>query len=227
VNENSNCTRPTTLDWVLQEVKGFHHYMGLSCEELEKELVALFATIAAIHYQEEWASNSKLANRGKRELKNCHVLSIMILNVVALANAKLRGGFFRFFTKPKLLCGNIRELNEGDKRLRIINLLKEWKVGAIYLQQTKLEHMPCSVLHSLWGCHHVDWCCLHSKGVSMKFCSYGIAGWWKTSKSMWGNLLLLALLEISKINLLGLLRVFMVLILIVMKVFMGCIGWFA
>jgi hypothetical protein len=50
-------------------------------EELEKELVALFATIAAIHYQEEWASNSKLVNRGKKELKNCHVLSIMILNV--------------------------------------------------------------------------------------------------------------------------------------------------
>jgi hypothetical protein len=25
--------------------------------------------------------------------------------------------------------------------------------------------MSCNVVCSLWGCHHVDWCCLDSKGA--------------------------------------------------------------
>ena len=32
--------------------------------------------------------------------------------------------------------------------------------------ETKLEVVSRSLVRSLWGCHHVDWCCLASKGAS-------------------------------------------------------------
>jgi len=46
------------------------------------------------------------------------------------------------------------------------NLLGEWKVDIVYFQETKLEAMSHSVACSLWGCHHVYWYCLDSKGAS-------------------------------------------------------------
>jgi hypothetical protein len=49
----------------------------------------------------------------------------------------------------------VRGLNEGDKCLRMRNLLREWKVDIVSLQETKLEVISCSFVHSLWGCHHV------------------------------------------------------------------------
>jgi hypothetical protein len=36
---------PTTSCWVLQKVKDICHYVGLSCERFEGELVALFTAI--------------------------------------------------------------------------------------------------------------------------------------------------------------------------------------
>lgn len=57
-------------------------------------------------------------------------------------------------------------LNEGDKCLRVRNLLREWKVDIVCFQETKLEVMSHSVVYSLWGCHHVDQCYLDSRGVS-------------------------------------------------------------
>ena len=53
-----------------------------------------------------------------------------------------------------------------DNCLRVRNLLKEWKVGIVCFQETKLEVMSRSVVCSLWGCHHVDWYCLDSQGAS-------------------------------------------------------------
>jgi hypothetical protein len=60
----------------------------------------------------------------------------------------------------------VRGLNEGKKCLRVRNLLKEWKVDVICFQETKLEVMSHIVVHSLWGCDHVDWCCLDFKWAS-------------------------------------------------------------
>jgi hypothetical protein len=73
-NVNPDCTGTTTSGWVLQKVKDLRHYVGLSCVGFE-----------------EWASNSKPTNKGKRELKRllCYI-SIMILKMAVLANAKLR-----------------------------------------------------------------------------------------------------------------------------------------
>jgi len=41
--------------------------------------------------------------------------------------------------KPKILSWNVRGLNKGDKRLRVRNLLRQWKANIICLQDTKLE----------------------------------------------------------------------------------------
>jgi exonuclease III len=68
--------------------------------------------------------------------------------------------------KPKLLSWNVRGLNDGDKRLRVRNLLREWKVDIVCFQETKLEVISRNVIRSLWGCHHVNWCYLDSRRAS-------------------------------------------------------------
>jgi hypothetical protein len=45
-------------------------------------------------------------------------------------------------------------------------LHRDWKVDTACFQESKLDFMSPSVVHSLWGCHHVDWCCLDSSGAS-------------------------------------------------------------
>jgi exonuclease III len=52
--------------------------------------------------------------------------------------------------KPKLLSWNVRGLNEGNKCLRVKNLLREWKVDTVCFQETKLEVMSRSVVRSWW-----------------------------------------------------------------------------
>jgi hypothetical protein len=88
----------------------------------------------------------------------------MIPKVEALAEVELGEGFLWFFMKPKLLAWNVRGLNEGDKCLRVRNMLREWKADVIYLQETKLDHMPSSLVSSFWGCQHMNGCCLNSRG---------------------------------------------------------------
>jgi Mg/Co/Ni transporter MgtE len=40
-------------------------------------------------------------------------------------------GLLVSFMKPKLIYWNVRGLNDGDKCLRVRNLLREWKVGIV------------------------------------------------------------------------------------------------
>jgi len=68
--------------------------------------------------------------------------------------------------KPKILSWNVRGLNEGGKRLKVRNLIRQWKADIICLQETKLEFISNSLVRSLWGCHFVDWCYLASCGAS-------------------------------------------------------------
>jgi len=68
--------------------------------------------------------------------------------------------------KPKILSWNVRGLNKGTKCLSVKNLPKDWKVDIVCLQETKLDAMSRSIMRCLWGCSHVDWCCLDSSGVS-------------------------------------------------------------
>lgn len=68
--------------------------------------------------------------------------------------------------KPKLLSWNVKVLNEGDKHLRLKNKLRQWKADVSCLQESKLEFVSSSVVRNLWGCQHVDWSYLASRGAS-------------------------------------------------------------
>ena len=71
---------------------------------------------------------------------------IMIRALAVLAVVGTMGGLKVGFLKPKLLSWNVRGLNEGDKWLRVRNLLRQLKVDIICLQETKLEHISSSVV---------------------------------------------------------------------------------
>jgi exonuclease III len=68
--------------------------------------------------------------------------------------------------KPKILSWNVRGLNVSVKRLRVRNLLRQWKANIICLQETKLEIISNNIVRSLWGCPFVDWCYSASYGAS-------------------------------------------------------------
>jgi exonuclease III len=70
-----------------------------------------------------------------------------------------------FLVKPKILSWDVSGLNERDKRLRIRSLLRDWKANIVCLQETKLEFISSVVMHNLWGCQHVDWCYVGSRGA--------------------------------------------------------------
>lgn len=61
VCEPLSCCPPMASSWVLQKVKDICHFVGLSCEEFEGQLLILLTTIEVRHNQEGWASNSKSA----------------------------------------------------------------------------------------------------------------------------------------------------------------------
>jgi len=62
--------------------------------------------------------------------------------------------------KPKILSWNVRELNEGEKRLKVRNLLRQWKAYIICLQETKLEFIFDSFVRNPWSYPFADWCYL-------------------------------------------------------------------
>ncbi|KAG6638248.1 hypothetical protein CIPAW_10G022700 [Carya illinoinensis] len=68
--------------------------------------------------------------------------------------------------KPKIVSWNVRGLNEINKRLRIRNMLREWKVDIVCLQETKLKTIDRRIVRSLWSGVHVDWAYLASNGAS-------------------------------------------------------------
>ncbi|KAG6664208.1 hypothetical protein CIPAW_02G076700 [Carya illinoinensis] len=68
--------------------------------------------------------------------------------------------------KPKIVSRNARGLNEATKRLQIRNLLREWKVNIVCLQETKMKQIDRRIVRSLWSGIHVDWVYLASHGAS-------------------------------------------------------------
>lgn len=53
----------------------------------------------------------------------------------------------------------------GGNVLRVRNLLRDWKVDTDSFQETKLDAMFRSVVCSVCGWNHLDWCCLDSGGA--------------------------------------------------------------
>ena len=68
--------------------------------------------------------------------------------------------------KHKILSWNVRGLNDRDKRMRINNLLRLWKVDIVCFQDTKMESISNCFVQSLWGCPYVNWCHVVSRGAS-------------------------------------------------------------
>jgi exonuclease III len=60
--------------------------------------------------------------------------------------------------KCNILSWNVRGLNSPDKMMMVRNLLRQWRVDIVCLQETKLEHISRRVVNSVWGCPYVDWC---------------------------------------------------------------------
>ncbi|XP_042952212.1 uncharacterized protein LOC122289294 [Carya illinoinensis] len=68
--------------------------------------------------------------------------------------------------KPKILSWNVRGLNDPNKRLKVKNLLRDWKADVICLQETKLKPIDRHIIRSLWNCSYAGWTTLDSKGAS-------------------------------------------------------------
>ena len=66
----------------------------------------------------------------------------------------------------KIISWNVRGLNEWDKRLRVRNLIRNWRLDIVCLQETKMELINRVVILSLWGGQHVDWSYLGYCGAS-------------------------------------------------------------
>jgi len=45
----------------------------------------------------------------------------------------------------------VKGINDCDKRFSFKNLLRDWNCDLIYLQETKLEDIELSNIHSIWG----------------------------------------------------------------------------
>ncbi|KAG6644474.1 hypothetical protein CIPAW_08G057000 [Carya illinoinensis] len=68
--------------------------------------------------------------------------------------------------KPKILTWNVRGLNNPNKRLRVKNLIWDWKADIVCLQETKLKFVDRSIIRNLWNCVYAGWTSLPSKGAS-------------------------------------------------------------
>jgi hypothetical protein len=64
-----------------------------------------------------------------------------------------------------IFCWNVRGPNEKDKRLRIRGLVRDWKANIVCLLEIKLENISREVVQSCWGCQHVDWLFMGSRGA--------------------------------------------------------------
>ena len=59
--------------------------------------------------------------------------------------------------KLRILTWNIRGLNNPRKRKVLKNLLHDWKVDVVCLQESKLDVVDQRLIRSLWGNVYVGW----------------------------------------------------------------------
>jgi hypothetical protein len=103
----------------------------------------------------------------------------MIIEVKAsLAMASVRGVVVMLYHEAKNL---VLECEGGHKRLRVRNLLQDWKVDIMCFQETKLQCLSRRLVRSLWRCNYVDWVCLDFCGASggILILWVTLRGWWK------------------------------------------------
>jgi hypothetical protein len=92
--------------------------------------------------------------------------------------------------KPKILFWNVQGLNKRDKMWRIRNLLREWTIDIVCLQETKLQLVSRVVVYSLSAYQHVNQRYLSlrgaSRGILLMWDRGGCWGKWK-SVCVWGG----------------------------------------
>jgi len=64
------------------------------------------------------------------------------------------------------LSWNVRGINDLRRRDVLKSFLRNWKCDLICLQETKLEDVSLSVIHSLWGHYSVGFTFLKAMGAS-------------------------------------------------------------
>ena len=57
-------------------------------------------------------------------------------------------------------------MSDKEKRLKIRNFLRSWRVDIVCLQETKLEWVTRGLVRSIWSCSYIDWLYLGSEGAS-------------------------------------------------------------
>jgi exonuclease III len=66
----------------------------------------------------------------------------------------------------KIICWNVRGLNDAGKRFRVSNLLKNWKHEVVCLQETKMEKISAGIVRDLWGGSFMKWTVRPASGAS-------------------------------------------------------------
>jgi hypothetical protein len=83
-----------------------------------------------------------------------------------LVGIVLREGLEKSFYEAYDCFLECEGLNEGNKCLRVRNMLRQRKVDIVCLQDTKMEYISNSFVRNLWGCAYADWCFVSSRGAS-------------------------------------------------------------
>uniref|UniRef100_A0A2N9HEY0 Reverse transcriptase domain-containing protein n=1 Tax=Fagus sylvatica TaxID=28930 RepID=A0A2N9HEY0_FAGSY len=109
----------TYSEWVLQKHKAFGKLVGASYEGYEERVLEVLVAIDA--------RRRKAGPNSRKSTPSRWGIVVDSMNV-------------------KIISWNVRGMNELDKRLRIKNLLKGWKVDVVCLQETKLGLISSGIL---------------------------------------------------------------------------------
>jgi hypothetical protein len=80
------------------------------------------------------------------------LLVYLTLVVTVFLVIETRGGLEEVPHEPRLIFWN---MNQGRKRSKVRNLLRQWKADFICLQETKLELISNRIVRRLWGCKYI------------------------------------------------------------------------
>lgn len=97
--------------------------------------------------------------------------------------------------KVKILSWNINGLNGRKKRSTLVSLVRKWKADILCLQETKMEVIPKSLLHQIWGSRWVDWVELKTCGTSGGIIIIWDKRMWNCIDSHQGNYTITCMLE--------------------------------